>query len=86
MATTATVSNYAIQIAGALQERIRQGGAYEDIYSSVYDLCTAVLALAECVNANATTLSTAVNPSQVAISNKYTAQGFSNTSPLQTTP
>jgi hypothetical protein len=86
VANTATVSNYALQIAGALQQRIKQGGAYEDLYASVNDLCTAVLALAECINANASALSTAVSPSAVSISSKYTGQGFTNTSPLSTTP
>lgn len=86
MATTATVSNYALQIAGALQQRVKQGGTYEDLYSCVNDLCAAVLALAECVNANASTLSTAVSPSAVSISPKYTSQGFSATSPISTTP
>lgn len=83
MATTAVVSQYALNIAIALQESISDG-IYEDVNNQIFDLCGAVIALAECVNANASNLSTAVSPSNVAIGTQYSATQ-PNTYGLETT-
>lgn len=84
MATTAAISQNALNIAVNLQNRITKGQYGTDIYTSVADLCAAVILLAECVNANASTLSATTSPASITIANKYST--VSATAPVYTSP